>query len=72
MEIKITNAKKIKIKEGDLLVFEVDAKLSPKRFIEWAEKFTKGMEELYPNIKVLVLPKEVQLKTILNAEKLKK
>lgn len=72
MEIKITNAKKIKVEDGDLLVFEVDAKLSPKKFLEWAEKFTKEMKELYPNIKVLVLPKEVQLKTILNAEKLKK
>jgi hypothetical protein len=72
MEIKITNAKKIEVKDGDLLVFEVDAKLSPKKFLEWAEKFTKGMKELYPNIQVLVLPKEVQLKTIINAEKLKK
>ena len=72
MEIKITNAKKIKVEEGDLLVFEVDAMLSPPRFDKWAAGFIKGIKELYPNVNVLVLPKEVKLKTILNTKKLKK
>lgn len=69
MKIEITNAKKIKIEKGDLLVFEVDAQLSPPKFNEWCKPFVKTIKTMYPDIDVLVLPKEVQLKKVCHKKK---
>jgi len=64
MKIEIINAKKLKIEKGDLLIFEIDAQLSPPKFNEWATSFAETIKGMYPDIHVLVLPKEVQLKKV--------
>jgi hypothetical protein len=66
MKIKITNAKKVKIEKGDLLIFEVNYTAPKPIFDAWAERFIKFIKELYPDIKILVLPKEIKLKKIIH------
>lgn len=68
MKVKIIKARKVKIEKGDLLIFEVDYNYNvPKPIFEkWSKDFMESIKEKYPDVSILVLPKEIQLKKIIH------
>lgn len=68
MKIKIKETKKVKIEKGDMLIFELDADLSPPQFDQWCTGFTGVIKGMYPDVNVLVLPKQVKFKEVCHSK----